>query len=379
MCLHCALDPNNVSIQVIGANQKNEFTQVGFKLSSYDQSKHKFAIPVVIGCGPDSLRALIGYKENNQVLFGNRIYNRLQTRFCGKKLIINDEMIRRLRKEESPAITNGNGQHSHKQIAESLLARASDNVPDMEVDNFNMTPTEEVADSSPRTESPNSLVHYAHFFDDPEKLHLAVVALVSRYKPDEPFGFNEFIQVLAEDVGLPVTSNLKIMMSKAYVFLSRDFIMRLNPGQKPSKYCLTKHAFDYAEDKTIVSLPVSKQRKEPKKIHEKPLPLLSGVAKIKELESRFQALQNDLARAEQKVAGLKESELDSEEKDLDGQRHNLEERLLAISNRKKEIVDERQNISEAKDEVQSIKRKLEAKDLVKGHEEFENLKKLFLS
>ncbi len=378
MCRHCGLNPKGILVQVIGANRRDEFPQMGFKLTSHDQSKQKFAVPAVVGTEFDCFRALIGYEESGKTLFGNTLFDRLHTRFCGRKLIVSEKMIRDYRAQESLVATNGNGQHLNGPVEKEF----SYEVPNLDVnvdDTREPLVAEVISTSPPQVESSNDTLHYEHFFDDPEKLHLAVVALVSRYKMDEPFSFGEFISVLAEDVGMPRSTRPSNMMSKIYVFSSRRFIVRINPDQKPALYTLTQHALDFAQDKAVDSLPSHKQRKEPKKVHEKAVPLLSGVAKIKELESRFQAVKVELTQAEQKVVDLKELDLNAEERDLDGQIRNYEERLLVVRNRKKEIEGIRAKISQAKDEVFTIKRKLEAKELAQGHEEFENLKKLFLS
>lgn len=383
ICRHAQLSFSDAFLQIEGANQKGEFTEIGIKLCSHDQTKNKFSIPVVIGCGTDSVRAFIGYKEDNHVLFGNVLFERLRTRFCGRKFIVSEKILRELRKEELYT-SNGNGIGKHAETLPQVSEGESESDETQKVDDLLIDGAQAEVPVS-NEETPDDPSHYHRFFDNPENLHLASVALVSTFKINEPFGFLELINLLVDEVGMPRTVELKLMMSKVHVFVSRKLIKKLNPDQRPAKYCLTQLAFDYAIDKTLLPMPTHKVRLEnptplplPPKVQVPSMALATGVARIKEVELRFQSLHSELKGAESRLVSLDENKINEEDVQLDNQKKNLEERLVQIELRKKELIKERENLSKIKNEILQIKQKLESKEIADGHKEFLELKNLLL-
>ena len=365
VCQRCRFDPSLVKLNYVGGDRRRFFAKQGIKLMRACQ----FSVQMYIGCPSDTIEThFLLTRQDKRAVAGNELFQTLTQTFKGRTFLIEGE----------PAGRPQNDRNGHSPtdaspgtpIAASFVEEAPAPAA-LQPEAGAEEPEEEPVSGS----VPDEVPHFKHYFDDPEKLHLAVCGLVALCDENTqtPFSFSRFEQVL-EESNVPKTAAPP--MSLIRTFLNRSFIQRINPGTHPSRYVLTNDAIIFARgDVPAIESPTPK--KSPKKAGSAPAPdAKETILGLKKLAEEHRAILAELQQAQKSLDELKTVNIEQEEAKIDGETANLNKRLEDLRQSKLLLSKRRSDVSSTVKEVDrltTLSQDPKSKEALRELEEFRKL------
>ena len=371
------INKDDVSVVIIGGGRRNVFSEHGVKLQSLrPESKH--SVPVYIGTGGETVEAFLSWTQNAQRIPAQVFYTHLSQHTNNKTFLVEQGQEKASvdkktgvepHTEDKVVITDTQATISNPE-EETILLPENNPVPAGEIENAGTKP-----DNSQNIGEEERLSDIG-YFNRPTNLHLAIVALLSRFEVGVPFSFLEFATTIIEELKLhrqPMELHQSIK-----IFLRRGFVVRLNPEISPSRYSLSPAATDFAAVNQPV-LPEPRRRVTPRVRQSETKQTVSLEEQLKALkrkEDDYQTLLKEIQKVEEDLGRLTKDDLGKEEKDLKGQETNLEGRLVVIRNRLEQIAKIRRRIQETKEKLGALGAQAKNPTILNPHEEYVKLRQL---
>lgn len=389
LCKKCGYDEKNVTLTHIGGDRRKSFPKCGVKLIRY----RPFTVQMFIGCSDETVETQFQLKNvGGRAVSGESLYRAMETTFGSRTFLVDNGMLKEMRHEPntlSPDTKRDVQSASHATkgpdlpVVKTTLSLDAGQAAQMQRE----LPVTTTSSLLPNESHPSD---YKGYFKDEEKVQLVVLALVTRFQVDEPFGFEQFTEVLSDEMKITLQSSA--MASMMQVFTNRGYVVRLNPKKSPARYVLTTSAVVFASATSPLEKTGVRHKRQappvavspvPKAASPEPAPpgnkldLTGELSLLKQEEVEFQKMLGDIKRLEGEVARVNIGELASEEKNLEGEARSLNQRLMIITGRLAEITGIRHGINAKSNQVLDIQRHPRFKELLQRHEEYEKLWKLF--
>lgn len=370
LCQKCGYDERHITLQYIGGDRYNSFSKAGVRLIK----PSPFSVNMYIGCGKQTVEALFQLKNREgRAVSGDNLFQAMETTFGGRIFLVEAPKP----KDVSPAAPVPPAPPSEPEP----LGKVSEAVQEVS--------PEAASATLAKASAPNFETDYAGYFHNEVHLQLAVLALVTKFRVDEPFGFDDFTEALCSESKLVFPSN--VMAPTVRIFIGRGYITKLTK-RSPVRYVLTEEAVAFASAPTPPSPAGEADQKSaprakpaeasaaetappatPEKID--PFSLLKALKRDEEAyQKKLQAIRD----LEEEVSRTDVSKLASEEETLRNETLSLNRRLKAISGRLEEIGNIRTARDSAQAKVGELTTDASFVALTKRHNEYENARKLLL-
>ena len=313
-CEFCDLDPKYMTCVVVGGRHQHKFKHIGVRLESL--AVHDRMVPILIGCKKDTIYAHIYYVCGAKALNVGDLYKRLEQ--CLDNKVYLYESVRH----------HGVTKKSESHIVPVSFASV----------NTQYFPIRNIS------------VSYAGFFDEPDRLHTAVLALVMEYGTDHTFSFEEFASVLQRE--LNIGCSVRAMRPMIRIFTGHHYISVHYNEHQAHVYRLTALAVRFAKMNMARKLKRSQHESTPF-IPKQKLVLNSSVpTKVSTLQTISSALvtkQNQLLH----LAELKRTNAEQDITVLLRKRDALEVELASLG-KQRPCIRQRQHLTELNVTIESF-------------------------
>jgi len=411
MCAKCAMNDEGLAVDILGGDRRRFFPHQGIRINGVHATK-PYSVLAYIGNHVEAIEVLFSYTENKKPVLGRLLHERMMISFDNKRVYkISDEMIQEHGKEsgdhhpkppptplikiEPPEVEGVSRpeESAPLQFAERLAQPTARVQHDLYPPQSPSLRSTMAVTAVPRSQRP-PVSSYVGYFDDPEHLHLGVVALVTEFRIGAPFSFVDFERVMIEDV-LPPCIGVPQIQSCVVRFLNNNYMRRLNPGGNPVRYALTREAETFAAaeakshlangkpPKTEAGRAIGPTKADPaKSVTSQPVKAqgaLDEIKQLKETEKQYQSLVASLAAKKVTLTQMGAPAFVSEKANLEGEMDSLNNRLIAIGVRLQEIEKAAEIARGVEVEIAELQRKIQDPDLVHGHKQFVEMRELLTS
>lgn len=365
-CDKTGLNPDSLTLTVAGGDWEHRINRPGVRIISFND-KNPYSIHVLLGCGQNSIRGYITYREGGQSVKAQNLHDRLSKHFDnGGK----DKFI--VVTEEKPSDDIAKNDHVLAQLVR---------VPADEVESIQATVTESSVETASETVPAASITNpreevppdYKQFFDNKKNLHLAVVALVAKFQPHQLLTFEDFAETLRTDVGINLESMKMASMTQR--FINGGFMVKRSKPGVSARYSITQKALDYAaETLTDTPAPTKRRPHEPKLEATSLKSLVSQFAELQKHESRYQAIIAQITNNNATLSQMKLPDLQKERGKISDEIASLNTRIAALRGRDEEIQAIGAKASTIQSETLVLQEELQSKNLATRHAEFVQMK-----